>query len=64
MKREDWPQTHIFASLNLKTGKFEWVPIFYPPIFNEEYENIDGGYGFSYDYNYKENRLICGFFRV
>ncbi len=24
-------------------------------------KNIDGGYGFSYDYNYKENRLICGF---
>ena len=62
MKREDWPQTHMFASQNLKTGKFEWVPIFYPPIFKEEYENIDGGYGFSYDYNYKENRLVCGFF--
>ena len=62
MKREDWPQTHMFASQNLETGKFEWVPIFYPPIFKEEYENIDGGYGFSYDYNYKESRLVCGFF--
>ena len=62
MKREDWPKTHMFASLNLKTGKFKWVPIFYPPIFKEEYDNIAGGYGFSYDYNYKENRLVCGFF--
>ena len=62
MKREDWPKTHMFASLDLRTGKVKWVPIFYPPIFKEEYENIDGGYGFSYDYNYKENRLICGFF--
>ena len=62
MKREDWPKTHMFASLDLRTGKVKWVPIFYPPIFKEEYENIDGGYGFSYDYNYKENRLICCFF--
>ena len=62
MKREDWPQTHMFASLNLKTGKFKWVPIFYPPIFKEEYDNIAGGHGFSYDYNYKERRLVCGFF--
>ena len=62
MKREDWPKTHMFASLDLRTGKVKWVPIFYPPIFKEEYENIDGGYGFSYDYNYKENRLVCGFF--
>ena len=62
MKREDWPKTHMFASLDLRTGKVKWATIFYPPIFKEEYENIDGGYGFSYDYNYKENRLICGFF--
>ena len=62
MKREDWPQTHMFASLDLRTGEVKWIPIFYPPIFKEEYENIDGGYGFSYDYNYKENRLVCGFF--
>ena len=62
MKREDWPKTHMFASLDLKTGKIKWTPIFYPPIFKEEYENIDGGYGFSYDYNYKESRLVCGFF--
>ena len=35
---------------------------FLSTIFKEEYDNIAGGYGFSYDYNYKENRLVCGFF--
>lgn len=62
MKKEDWPRTHMFASLDLRTGEIKWIPIFYPPIFKEEYDNIAGGYGFSYDYNYKENRLVCGFF--
>ena len=62
MKKEDWPRTHMFASQDLRTGEVKWIPIFYPPIFKEEYDNIAGGYGFSYDYNYKENRLVCGFF--
>lgn len=60
-EKEDWPRTHMFASLDLRTGEIKWIPIFYPPIFKEEYDNIAGGYGFSYDYNYKENRLVCGF---
>ena len=62
MKKKDWSETHMFASLDLRTGEIKWIPIFYPPIFKEEYDNIAGGYGFSYDYNYKENRLVCGFF--
>ena len=62
MKKKDWPETHMFASQDLRTGEVKWIPIFYPPIFKEEYDNIAGGYGFSYDYNYKENRLVCGFF--
>ena len=62
MKKEDWPRTHMFASQDLRTGEVKWIPIFYPPIFKEEYDNIAGGYGFSYDYNYKESRLVCGFF--
>lgn len=62
MKREDWPQTHMFASLDLKTGQFKQLPLFYPPLFQEEYANVAGGYRFSYDYNYKEGRLVCGFF--
>ena len=33
-----------------------------PDMKKEEYDNIAGGYGFSYDYNYKESRLVCGFF--
>ena len=47
---------------SLRTGEVKWIPIFYPPISKEEYDNIAGGYGFSYDYNYKESRLVCGFF--
>ena len=62
MKKKDWSETHMFASLDLRTGEIKWIPIFYPPIFKEEYDNIAGGYGFSYDYNYKESRLVCGFF--
>ena len=62
MKKKDWPETHMFASQDLRTGEVKWIPIFYPPIFKEEYDNIAGGYGFSYDYNYKESRLVCGFF--
>ena len=62
MKKEDWPRTHMFASQDLRTGEVKWIPIFYPPIFKEEYDNIAGGYGFSYEYNYKESRLVCGFF--
>lgn len=61
-EEKDWPETHMFASQDLRTGEVKWIPIFYPPIFKEEYDNIAGGYGFSYDYNYKESRLVCGFF--
>lgn len=61
MKREDWPKTHMFASLNLKTGQFNWTSVFYPSLFKEEYSNIAGGDGFTYDYNYKEDRLVCSF---
>lgn len=61
MKKEDWSRTHMFASLNLRTGQFAWVPLFYPPLFKEEYMNISGGYGFTYDYNNKEKRLVCSF---
>lgn len=51
----------MFASQDLRTGEVKWIPIFYPPIFKEEYDNIAGGYGFSYDYNYKESRLSVDF---
>lgn len=40
MKKEDWPRTHMFASQDLRTGEVKWIPIFYPPIFKEEYDNI------------------------
>ena len=43
MKKEDWPRTHMFASQDLRTGEVKWIPIFYPPIFKEEYDNIAGG---------------------
>lgn len=42
MKKEDWPRTHMFASQDLRTGEVKWIPIFYPPIFKEEYDNIAG----------------------
>ena len=43
MKKKDWSETHMFASLDLRTGEIKWIPIFYPPIFKEEYDNIAGG---------------------
>ena len=51
----------MFSSLNLKTGEIEESSLYYPLIFNTNVVNPAGGYGFSHDYNYKQNRLVCSF---
>lgn len=62
MKKEDWFRIYMFVLQDLRIGEVKWIFIFYLFIFKEEYDNIVGGYGFSYDYNYKESCLVCGFF--
>ena len=62
MKKADWGKLNLFGSLDLRNGKFEWTPLFYPSsLFNCDVKEPAGGYFFSYDYNYKENRLVCAF---
>ena len=62
MKKADWGKLNLFGSLDLRNGKFEWIPLFYPSsLFNCDVKEPAGGYFFSYDYNPKEGRLVCGF---
>ena len=60
IKQEDWKEFHMFASLNFRNGKIDWL-LNFPSIFDHDVKNPAGGHGFSYDYNYKENRLVCSF---
>ena len=61
IKKEEWKNIPIFASLNMKDSTIEMVPLFYPSIIDKDVDNPAGGYEFSYDYNYKDRRLICSF---
>ena len=50
----------MFHSLNLKNGQIQTLPINYPDIFNDDVViPAGGGFEFTYDYNYKQNRLVC-----
>ncbi len=52
----------MFNSLNLKNGHVGILPIKYPDIFEDDVRTpAGGGYVFSYDYNYKQDRLVCSF---
>ena len=60
LNREDWKTIPMFNSLNLKNGHVGTLPIHYPDIFEDDVEiPAGGGYAFTYDYNYKEGRLVC-----
>lgn len=56
-----WGRAPLFASLNFKTGNVDKLPIYHPSFFNQKIKNLAGGDGFTYDYNYKQNRLVCSF---
>lgn len=60
-KKRNLPNYPIFAALNLKTGDLDWAPLYFPTTFDGDYSHISSGDGFSYDYNYKDNRLVCSF---
>ena len=60
LNREDWKTLPMFNSLNLKNGHIGTLPINYPDIFEDDVKvPAGGGYNFTYDYNYKEGRLVC-----
>ena len=60
LNHEDWKTLPMFNSLNLKNGHVGTLPINYPDIFEDDVKvPAGGGYNFTYDYNYKEGRLVC-----
>ena len=61
MKTHEWKEVSMFTYLNLKSGEVGPVSLHYPSIFDKNVENPAGGYSFSYDYNYSQNRLVCSF---
>ena len=61
MKTNEWKEVSMFTSLNLKNGEVKSVPLHYPSIFGHDVENPAGGYKFTYDYNYSQDRLVCSF---
>ena len=61
VKQDEWKNTPMFASLNLRNGKVQRSSICFPSIFDNDVKDVTSGYSFVYDYNYKSNRLICSF---
>ena len=62
LNRDNWKIIPMFNSLNLKNGHVGTLPIKYPDIFEDDVRTpAGGGYVFSYDYNYKQDRLVCSF---
>ena len=60
LDREVWKTIPMFNSLNLKNGHIHTLPIKYPDIFEDDVKvPAGGGYEFTYDYNYKQERLVC-----
>ena len=61
MKTHEWKDVSMFTYLNMKNGEVGPLPIHYPSIFDHDVENPAGGFKFSYDYNYEQNKLVCSF---
>ena len=61
IKKEDWKTIPMLLSLDLTTGKIDFPPINYPSVFYQDVKNLSAGSEYSYDYNQKENRLVCSF---
>ena len=60
-KKRNLPNYPLFAALDLKTGELDWAPLNFPTTFDGDYSHIRSGDDFAYDYNYKDNRLVCSF---
>lgn len=60
-KKRNLDRYPIFATLDLRTGELGFAPLDFPKTFKGDYSHIRSGDGFTYDYNYKENRLVCSF---
>ena len=61
LRKEDWRTISLFFQLNLNSGEVDFLPLYYPSVFNQNVQNLAMGAEFSYDYNYNENRLVCSF---
>ena len=62
MNREVWKTIPMFNSLNLRNGEIQTPPINYPDIFEDNVRiAAGGGFTFTYDYNYGQDRLVCSF---
>lgn len=61
IKKEEWSSIPMFVGLDLKSGQVYPTSIHYPRLFDMNVKNPSGGYNFSYDYNHKDNRLVCSF---
>ena len=60
LNHDDWKTLPMFNSLNLRNGHVGTLPINYPDIFEDDVKiPAGGGYNFTYDYNYRQNRLVC-----
>ena len=60
LNRDNWKIIPMFNSLDLVNGHIHTLPIKYPDIFEDDVKvPAGGGYEFTYDYNYKEERLVC-----
>ena len=60
-KKRNLDRYPIFATLDLRTGELGFAPLDFPKTFKGDYSHIRSGDGFTYDFNYKENRLVCSF---
>ena len=60
-KKRNLDRYPIFATLDLRTGELGFAPLDFPKTFKGDYSHIRSGDSFTYDYNYKENRLVCSF---
>ena len=61
MKKGDWQRSHLFRAQDLRTEELWKLPFVYPSVFNMEVKNPSGGYEYSYDFNHKDNVLVCSF---
>ena len=61
VKRHEWKTIPMFASMNLRNGKISRSSLCFPSIFDMDVKDISTGHEFVYDYNYKDNRLVCSF---
>ena len=60
LDREVWKTIPMFNSLDLKNGHIHTLPINYPDIFEDDVRTpAGGGFEITYDYNYKQERLVC-----